>query len=73
MKNILLALFLGIITLAANNAQACGRGSDCAIGDRTYRVALPKSQSGKIGAIIFNHGYQGRPERVMRNRIWSRQ
>ena len=68
MKIILLAFTLGLTALVVNNAHACGRGSDCAIGDRTYRIALPPSPSGKVGAVIFIHGYQGKPERVMRNR-----
>lgn len=51
--------------LAAAPARACGPDSDCAIGDRSYRVALPDHPDGR--AIIFYHGYRGSAAAEMRN------
>src|SRR6056297_3928803 len=49
-------------------ALACGPETDCRIGDRHYRIALPEGQvEGPIGAIIYAHGYRGSAAAVMRN------
>jgi len=47
-------------------AAACGPESDCVLGDRTYRIALPDGE-GPFGAIVFMHGYRGTAAGVMRN------
>jgi polyhydroxybutyrate depolymerase len=52
----------------AGGAWACGPDTDCRIGDRHYRIALPKEQTeGPVGAIIYAHGYRGSAAAVMRN------
>lgn len=55
-----LGLFLAAIA-AAPDARACGPESDCALGDRHYRIYLPADADGTpaMGAIIFAHGYKG--------------
>ena len=63
-------LISAIALVAASGAQACGRDTDCVIGDRTYRIALPEGHDGAtpIGAIVFAHGYRGTANGVMRNK-----
>lgn len=45
---------------------ACGRDSDCALGERSFRIALPEGENPR-GAVIFAHGYRGSAAGVMRN------
>ncbi|WP_299601952.1 prolyl oligopeptidase family serine peptidase [uncultured Tateyamaria sp.] len=61
------ALFLAL--LSASPALACGPDTDCALGDRYYRIAMPEDHDGAtpVGAIIFAHGYRGSAQGVMRN------
>ena len=62
-----LAIFLTTGVLAGP-AQACGPDSDCMLGDRHYRIALPEKQDdGPVGAVVFAHGYRGSAEAVMQN------
>jgi len=68
MRILFALLLLALTQLTTDAAQACGRESDCQIGERTYRISLPHKSTGKIGAIIFNHGYQGSPQGVMGNK-----
>ncbi len=47
---------------------ACGPDTDCQIGDRHYRIALPGGQGGDlVGAVVFAHGYRGSADAVMKN------
>lgn len=50
-------------------AQACGADTDCMVGDRSYRIAMPKDHEGQtpVGALIWTHGYQGTAAGAMRN------
>lgn len=59
-----LAALLATLT-APLPARACGPDSDCALGARSYRVALPPAPDGR--AIIFFHGYRGSAAAEMRN------
>ena len=61
----LLALFLFLAT----PAFACGPDSDCPVGKRIYRIAMPEGWDGtsKVPAVIWSHGYRGSAEGVMRN------
>jgi len=61
---------VALAAVAAPQAQACGRDSDCLIGERTYRIALPEGHDGTtpIGAIVFSHGYRGTANGIMRNK-----
>jgi polyhydroxybutyrate depolymerase len=55
-----------ILIVTAFPAWACGIDSDCALGDRTYRIFVPPKQGeGKIGAVIFFHGYRGNAAQIM--------
>ncbi len=56
--------------IAAPEAEACSRDTDCVIDERSYRIALPENYDGTtpIGAIIFAHGYRGTAKGVMRNK-----
>jgi len=55
--------------VAAPAAVACGPDSNCMIGDRHYRIALPDSYDEKtpVPAILFAHGYRGTAKGVMNN------
>ena len=50
-------------------ALACGPDTDCKLGSRHYRIAMPEGHDGKtrVGAIVFAHGYRGSARGVMRN------
>lgn len=50
-------------------APACGPDSDCMVGDRTYRIAMPGDHDGStpVGALIWAHGYRGSAAGAMRN------
>jgi len=55
---------------AARTATACGTETDCVVGDRRYRVALPAGDNAAAslrGAVIFVHGYRGTAEGAMGN------
>ncbi len=56
--------------LCATAAAACGKDSDCFIGERTYRIYMPESAAPGSGAIIFAHGYRGAPSGTMRNKAF---
>jgi polyhydroxybutyrate depolymerase len=62
---------LAAVCLAAvvDPAQACGRTTDCLIGERTYRIVLPaeRDDTTPLGAIVFAHGYRGSADGVMRS------
>ncbi len=55
--------------IAALPAAACGTDTDCKLGDRHYRIAMPDGHDGatKVGAIVFAHGYRGSARGAMRN------
>lgn len=65
----LVILFVLGVTFGNLKASACGRDTDCLLGQRTYRVVLPNGDAGKAprGAIIFVHGYRGAAENEIRN------
>lgn len=58
-----LALMLAMLPL---QAAACGPDSDCVVGPRTYRIAMPEGDS-TPGALLFAHGYRGTAAGAMRN------
>lgn len=64
----ILVFFLG------SPALACGPDTNCPIGDRHYRVAMPDGHDGNtpVGAILFAHGYRGSAKGVMRNKSLRR-
>lgn len=61
----LIALFLIFTT----PALACGPDTDCRVGDRIFRIAMPEGWDGKssVPALIWSHGYRGSAAGVMRN------
>ncbi|MEQ8255720.1 MULTISPECIES: alpha/beta hydrolase family esterase [Roseovarius] len=70
MKQLLAPLALILtLTLPGLPAFACGPDTDCRIGDRSYRIYLPRGQDGTtpMGALIFAHGYKGSAAGTMRN------
>ncbi len=69
MKIWLCGVLIGLALLVGGGAQACGQESDCLLGDRTYRVYLPKTLDAEkpLGAIVFAHGYRGSAAGIMRN------
>ena len=58
-----------LLLLFATPAFACGPDSNCVIGDRFYRIAMPEGHDGKtpVGALVWVHGYRGTTMGVMRN------
>ena len=65
---------LSLIGIVPTSAAACGADTDCMVGDRHYRIAMPKGHDGKtpVGAIVFAHGYQGSAAGIMRNKTLRR-
>ncbi|NNE54287.1 MAG: prolyl oligopeptidase family serine peptidase [Sulfitobacter sp.] len=61
-------LFLCLLLLAPP-AFACGPDSNCPVGDRHYRIAMPEDWDGtaRVPALIWSHGYRGSAAAVMRN------
>jgi polyhydroxybutyrate depolymerase len=61
---------VALAAVASTAAQACGRDTDCVVGDRSYRIALPEDHDAAkpLGAIVFVHGYRGTAAGVMRNK-----
>jgi polyhydroxybutyrate depolymerase len=68
LKRALISVF--ILAATSTSVLACGAATDCKVGKRTYRIAMPAGYDGKtpIGAIVFAHGYQGSAAGVMRNK-----
>lgn len=56
--------------LFSSSAAACGPESNCAIGERHYRIRMPDGHDGKtqVGAIVIVHGYRGHAAQAMQNR-----
>lgn len=63
---LLSAVLLG---MSATAAIACGPNTDCELGDRHYRIAMPDGYDGTtpIPVLVFAHGYRGSAQGVMRN------
>ena len=63
-----------LLAATSGTALACGANTNCWIGDRHYRIAMPASHDGKtpVGAIVFAHGYQGSAAGIMRNKTLRR-
>ena len=62
------AALLALSALGPTAARACGPESDCAVGQRVYRIAVPDEWRGSPrGAILYAHGYKGSAAGVMRN------
>ena len=55
------------ILLLGSPALACGPDTDCRIGERIYRIALPQAQDAPVGAILYLHGYRGSARGAMGN------
>jgi polyhydroxybutyrate depolymerase len=58
---------LALALLLAGPALACGPDTDCVIGERTYRLYVPETATGPMGALFFAHGYRGSAAGAMRN------
>jgi polyhydroxybutyrate depolymerase len=59
-----------VVATTTSWASACGRDTDCMVGDRSYRIVLPDIYDGDapIGAIVFAHGYRGTARGIMRSK-----
>ncbi|MEM7742607.1 MAG: polyhydroxybutyrate depolymerase [Pseudomonadota bacterium] len=55
-----------LVSLLSWPAMACGPGSDCVMGERTYRIAMPEGVANP-GALVYAHGYRGTASGAMRN------
>ncbi len=60
---------LPLLLLLSSPALACGPDTDCMVGDRHYRIAMPEGHDGAtaVGALVWAHGYRGSAKGVMRN------
>lgn len=68
--SVLRSLWACLVALCAlaGASHACGPESDCVIGARHYRIAMPEQPgAAPVGAIVFAHGYRGSARGVMRN------
>lgn len=65
----IMTLVFGVF--GGQSAMACGADSNCQLGDRHYRIAMPDGHDGAtpVGAIVFSHGHRGSAAGVMRNRF----
>lgn len=63
------AVLTVLAMFCAGQVLACGPDSDCVLGDRHYRIALPDGHddAAPVGAIVFAHGYRGSARGTMRN------
>lgn len=55
-----------IIGLFPTMGLACGADTDCMIGERSYRIAMPDGATNP-GALVFAHGHRGSARGVMNN------
>ncbi|WP_299677217.1 prolyl oligopeptidase family serine peptidase [uncultured Roseobacter sp.] len=64
-----LSLLASALLFCGGPALACGPDTNCPLGDRHYRIAMPKGHDGTtpVPAIVFSHGYRGSAQGVMRN------
>jgi polyhydroxybutyrate depolymerase len=58
-----------LLLIFAAPAWACGPDTNCMVGDRHYRIAMPEGHDGvtPVGALVWSHGYRGSAAGVMRN------
>jgi polyhydroxybutyrate depolymerase len=58
-----------LLAMLGQPALACGRTTDCGLGERSYRIVLPESRAPDepLGAIVFAHGYRGSAAGTMRS------
>ena len=56
-----MTLTMVVLLVTTVPAVACGTTSDCRLGDRVYRIHMPKNAAAdaRPGAIIYSHGYRG--------------
>lgn len=52
------------VLIGSGPALACGPDTDCMVGSRSYRIALPEGP-GPHGAIVYMHGWGGTSRDVM--------
>ena len=46
---------IALAATATPAAEACGRDTDCAIGERTYRIAFPEADDGTtLSVLVFS-------------------
>lgn len=66
MPRLIVLLVVWAAMATAPPAVACGAKTDCTIGERSYRIALPEGE-GPYGALVYMHGYRGTAAAVMEN------
>lgn len=70
MNTFLKALTTAGLALSASPLFGCGVDTNCTLGERHYRIAMPDAHDGvtPVGAIVFSHGYRGSAAGLMRNK-----
>ena len=66
MRKLIIGFVIGWLT-GTMMAKACGIDSDCEVGERAYRIAMPEDKV-PTGALIYSHGYKGSAAAAMRNK-----
>ncbi|NRG18928.1 polyhydroxybutyrate depolymerase [Rhizobiales bacterium] len=68
------ALLSAAMLGGVNPANACGRDSDCLIGERSYRIVLPEGYEkiDDLGAIVYAHGHRGAAVKTIRNKALTK-
>ncbi len=64
-----LILSFAVLLMLPDAVLACGPDTNCTLGERYYRIAMPEGHDGStpVGAIVFAHGYRGSARGVMNN------
>lgn len=70
MSSLLKTLIATALACSTVPALGCGTDTNCEIGDRHYRIAMPEGYDADtpVGAIVFSHGYRGSAAGLMRNK-----
>lgn len=63
------ALMTFAFILSGTSSFGCGADTDCPVGDRSYRIALPQTATpdAPLGALVFAHGFGGSAQGTMNN------
>lgn len=67
MQYLLFLVLSAFFMVNPTKADACGQETACALGERSYRIALPDGPEPPRGAIVFAHGYKSSATATLAN------